>query len=371
MTQDAHYFRVGLFLISTVALSVAAVIWLGATAFLESSALVETCFDESVQGLEIGAPVKFRGIEIGSVVAIESADDVYRSELSEREQDEFGRYIVVTMRITAPQFFEERTSRLKQQRIDAAVERGFRVRLNLLGLSGQAFVNADFVDPELWPVLDLSWRPRYSYVPSAPSSLPRIVESAGHFFASLGASDLIENLDKLLFTLEERLSSPDIPRLISAASDAAASFARTSDDLNGLLTDPELRAIPGELSGASGSLRRLAAELEGDLPTILEHLRIIAERMQGLLESEDLRKIVANTETLTADLHVVARELPPVLEDLQRVLRRVDRVAAGAEGRTDGLLGDLQRLIGNLERLSAQLRANTSQELFGNPPPKK
>ena len=371
MTQEVHYFRVGLFILGTCALSVAAVIWLGAAAFFTPSALVETCFDESVQGLDIGAPVKFRGIEIGSVVAIESADDVYRSELSEAHQEEFGRYIVVTMSITAPQFFEEETSRLKQKRIDAAVERGFRVRLNLLGRSGQAFVNADFVDPELWPVLDINWRPRYSYVPSAPSSLPRIVESAGHFFNSLGSSELINNLDRLLFTLEERLSSADIPRLITAASAAAESFSRTSDDLSTLLGDPALEEVPAEISSASSALRNLAVEFERDLPLLLQHLQVVAERMQGLLESEQLNSIVTNTEALSVDLHSVARDLPPVLEELGRVLRRVDRLAAGTEGGADSILGDLRRMISNLERLTSDLQGNPSQGLFGNPPPRK
>ena len=371
MTQDVHYFRVGLFILSTCALSVAAVIWLGATAFFTPAALVETCFDESVQGLDIGAPVKFRGIEIGSVVAIESADDVYRSELSAVEQDEFGRYIVVTMSITAPQFFEEKSSRLQQQRIDAAVERGFRVRLNLLGLRGQAFVNADFVDPEQWPVLDINWRPRYSYVPSAPSSLPRIVESAGHFFNSLGSSELINNLDRLLFTLEDRLGASDIPRLVSAVSIAAESFARTSGDLNVLLGDPALKAVPTEIHVASAALRNLAVEFERDLPSLLEHLELIAERMQGLLESDELLSIVSNTEALSADLHTVARDLPPVLEELGRVLRRVDRLAAGAEGNADTVLGDLRRMIANLERLTSDLKRNPSQGIFGDPPPEK
>ncbi len=371
MTQDAHYFRVGLFIMGTVALSMAAVIWLGATAFFVPSALVETCFDESVQGLDIGAPVKFRGLEIGSVVSIESADDVYSSELSEIEQEEFGRYIVVTMSITASQFFEEETSRLKQQRIDAAVERGFRVRLNLLGLSGQAFVNADFVDPELWPVLEINWRPRYSYVPSAPSSLPRIVESAGQFFNSLGSSELINNLDRLLFTLEERLSSSDIPRLITAASVAAESFAKTSDDLNTLLGDPALKTVPGEISSAATALGNLAVEFERDIPLILANLQTVALRMQELLESEKLNRIVSNTEALSADLHTVAKDLPPVLTELQRVLRRVDRMAAGAEGNVDSILADLRRMASNLERVTADLKGNTSQGIFGDPPPKR
>ncbi|MAB78976.1 MAG: hypothetical protein CMJ89_06430 [Planctomycetes bacterium] len=368
MTQDVHYFRVGLFVLGTVALSFAAVIWMGATSVFERSALVETCFDESVQGLDIGAPVKFRGIEIGSVVAIESADDIYKSELSEKELEEFGRYIVVTMRITASQFFEEETSRLKQKRIDAAVERGYRMRLNLLGLSGQVFINADFVDPALWPLLELSWRPRYSYVPSAPSSLPRIVESAGNFFSSLESSELVYNLDRLLATLEERLRASDIPGLISAASDAAESFTQTSTDLNRLLGNPALQEVPGEIAAASAAMRNLTVEFERDFPLLLDNLRAVALRMQEFVESEHLRGIVVNTEALSSDLHLLAQDLPPVLDDLQRVLRRVDRLVAGAEGSSEGILQDLRRMVRHLGRLTSDLRGNPSQSIFGDPP---
>ena len=55
MSQQAHYFKIGLFVVGAIALAVIGIIVLGAGKWLERSTMVETYFFESVQGLEIAA----------------------------------------------------------------------------------------------------------------------------------------------------------------------------------------------------------------------------------------------------------------------------------------------------------------------------
>ena len=67
MSAKANYFKIGVFILSAAALAVVGVIVLGAGALFEKKIIMETYFDESVQGLGIGAPVKYRGVTVGSV----------------------------------------------------------------------------------------------------------------------------------------------------------------------------------------------------------------------------------------------------------------------------------------------------------------
>ena len=49
--------------------------WLGSLRLSQESVRVRYFFDEDVSGLDIGASVKFRGVNMGKVVAIRAAND--------------------------------------------------------------------------------------------------------------------------------------------------------------------------------------------------------------------------------------------------------------------------------------------------------
>ena len=59
------YFKIGLFVISATVLAVIGIIVLGVGSVFQRAALVETYIEESVQGLDIGSPMKFRGVLVG------------------------------------------------------------------------------------------------------------------------------------------------------------------------------------------------------------------------------------------------------------------------------------------------------------------
>lgn len=75
MATEAHKYRVGVFVIVASIIGVATVIWLGASRFFEETERAVTYFSESVQGLDPGASVKYRGVPSGRVATIHIAPD--------------------------------------------------------------------------------------------------------------------------------------------------------------------------------------------------------------------------------------------------------------------------------------------------------
>src|SRR5215468_3332990 len=75
MATEARKLRVGIFVIASVLIGVAAAIWLGASRFLADEVRTVTYFAESVQGLDPGAAVKYRGVPAGRVEKIGIAPD--------------------------------------------------------------------------------------------------------------------------------------------------------------------------------------------------------------------------------------------------------------------------------------------------------
>ena len=70
MSEKPGYFRIGLFILIALAILVAGLVALGAGAFLRQRIYIETYVNASVQGIDIGSPVKFRGVQIGRVSGI-------------------------------------------------------------------------------------------------------------------------------------------------------------------------------------------------------------------------------------------------------------------------------------------------------------
>ena len=69
MSSRANHFKLGLFVITGLVAGLAALVFLGANRLVHEPTLIETYLDQSVQGLDVGSKVKYRGVTIGSVHA--------------------------------------------------------------------------------------------------------------------------------------------------------------------------------------------------------------------------------------------------------------------------------------------------------------
>ena len=109
-----------------------AIVLLGARSLEKATVTYRTFFDESVQGLDVGSPVKFRGVTIGSVAAIMlGAPDHRRVEVS-------CELVVDQLNDLGLNIVGER----KAPRI--AVPADLRVQLGSAGITGVKFVLIDF-----------------------------------------------------------------------------------------------------------------------------------------------------------------------------------------------------------------------------------
>src|SRR5215475_6018034 len=70
MAEEAKYRRLGVFVFAALALLVGALFLLGGRSLFEPTYTFETYFNDSVAGLEIGSPVRFRGVPLGQVTEI-------------------------------------------------------------------------------------------------------------------------------------------------------------------------------------------------------------------------------------------------------------------------------------------------------------
>ncbi|MEY4550054.1 MAG: hypothetical protein RL685_6249, partial [Pseudomonadota bacterium] len=82
MATGTNRWKLGLFVVLGAAFALAGLIAFGARSFSHSGERYVSYFDESVQGLDVGSPAKFRGMPVGRVTGIEIAPDQRHIEIS-------------------------------------------------------------------------------------------------------------------------------------------------------------------------------------------------------------------------------------------------------------------------------------------------
>jgi phospholipid/cholesterol/gamma-HCH transport system substrate-binding protein len=163
--NSTNYWKLGAFVLGGLLLGLLVLVWLGAANWNRRTQTVTTYFDESVQGLEVGSPIKFRGVSIGAVSEISVASDL--------------RHVRVTSLV-----YESVLRRLGLGQNKGGFGQGdsgdrvLRIQLTSTGITGVKFLLVDFFDAKRFPIEKLPFDPGPNYVPSTPSTLKSIEEAA-------------------------------------------------------------------------------------------------------------------------------------------------------------------------------------------------
>jgi ABC-type transporter Mla subunit MlaD len=185
-SKQISYFRIGSFVITGIVLLVIAILIFGSGMLFKRVVYVETYFDESVQGLIEGSPVKYLGMQIGNVVEINSVENIYKLE-QDVERKVYNQYIYVKMAISS-KFFNNLSSSGISQRIKEDVASGLRFKLAPQGLTGNVYVELDYVDPKTQQ-LSVHWQPQNFYIPSTTSALTYFTDNLQYLLGELREVD--------------------------------------------------------------------------------------------------------------------------------------------------------------------------------------
>ncbi len=340
------YFKIGLFVILATVLGVVGVVVLGVGTLLQKKIIVETYIDESVQGLDVGSAVKFRGVLVGKVEAI---------TLTSVEYPTRRRYVLVRAGLTSD-IFNFALAEAGSPRFVAEIAKGLRVRLAAQGLTGTAYLEADYLDPARNPPLTIDWQPRYPYVPSAQSRITQLSEAVERILRNIeqiNIQRITEGIEKSLATITKVAESADFEKLGAQASALVQEVRDTNRQFKELVSAPELKAAMTDIAGAASKAREVLERADKPVAQLLA----------------DLPKASASIERLVTRLDAMSAELPATNTQMQETLRRVNRLIAGEQQDIQTAVENLRSISENLRELTENSRKYPSQVLFGAPPP--
>lgn len=201
--SNTNRWKLGLFVTAGITLLVAVVMWAGVSQLRRGTFPVYFYFDETVNGLDIGSPVKFRGVVVGHVDEIVPAQD--------------RRHVEVRAGLYVDALGKWGISPLLREGGDVFVSDELRGQLYTSALTQVSFIQIDFFDPERNPfqVFTFSVPPDTIHtVPSTFKSLETGLMEALERWPELSrqAGELMGNLNRGSSTSSWGSSPPTFER---------------------------------------------------------------------------------------------------------------------------------------------------------------
>ena len=345
--NQLSYFKVGLFVITASVIAIIGVVLLGVGAVFQKTTLVETYIDESVQGLDIGSAVKFRGVQIGKVEEI---------SLTSVEYSTRRLYVLVRIGLTT-KIFAFPLANAGSPGFAAEIEKGLRVRLAAQGFTGVAYIEADYADPQRNPPLEIDWQPKYPYVPSTRSRITQLSESVEKILRSLEDVDvgrLVDGIEKSLVTITKVAEGANLDKLGTQANSLLAEVRETNRELKTLVGSKEIRLAVSDAAAAAKGAREIMENAEKPMKQLLADLP---------QTSESLRRVIQRLDAMSADL-------PETNAQLRQSLRRLSRMLASQQQEIHNTVENMRAITENVKEITEDSKRYPSQTLFGAPPPR-
>ncbi len=311
-----HPFLIGLFVIIGTLLMLAVIFWLGASQFLKEQTFYATYFEGSVEGLEKGSAVKYRGMPCGSVTDINVAPD--------------GRAIEVIMRIDPT----------------ININDSLRAKSELAGIAGGKFIQLYYpIDAKIAKMYPkINFETPYPVIKSAPSGFEEI---------EIAMREVMQK-----FTL--------FP--LSSISDKAIHFLDASGRF---FNNPDFYTTLEELDEASQRLNNILGQ--ADTSRVFGNLALSTDRL--LITSSELMKFTANLNRQFEQMNLTDN-VKSAFGKYDTTMYNMNRVVVNVGYRMESLIFSLNETLEQIRSTNKQLRKslraisdNPSQVFFSEPPP--
>lgn len=275
MSKRANPKIVGIFVLGAIALTVIGILVFGATDLFKKTETMVAFFSGSVKGLSVGAPVSFRGVQIGTVSDIQVSISP--------DQEKFK--IPVLMKFEGHRIgYTAGGIKFEDIGLHKLIERGLRAQLVVQSLvTGQLMIEIDF-HPKT-PIKLVGAMPQYPEIPTIPSDLESFLKR----FEEVPIERLVSQLGHTLTSLQNLLGSKHLQETLS-----------------------NLASLTGHLDNLAVEVSRKVDPVSGDVSKTLQ----------------EIRKLTSNLRTRTDAL---AAKMEVAIDDAGRLIRHVDDQMPGIE----------------------------------------
>ncbi|PTY06244.1 mammalian cell entry protein [Opitutaceae bacterium EW11] len=318
---------VGLFVLGALLLVLVALLSFGGVHFFHKPERFIVYFDESIHGLDLGSPVKLRGVRVGRVVSLNVRYNDKTNQSMVAVVCELGRNVILNERGDLLEVADH-------DELQKLIERGLRARLGVLGLAtGMLFVELDFFDPAAYPNTGTPTSdPRYVVVPAVPSAISEFQASVSEILAD------VRRIDFAGLAVEVRGLLQDTRKQVNGLNLAQlnAEWVKAGQSVTALATAPEIKQTMANLNNAIDQLTRTLARIDSQVEPSGKELAATLEEARRSLKS--FNQAADAARSFLAAQSGLGTEATRALSQLGEAAASVQRLADFLERNPNALL---------------------------------
>ena len=347
MSKPVSAMAIGSFLLTGVGLLILALLLFGGNQFFKPKIEWVVFFDTSLNGLNVGAPVKVQGVQVGLVKEIGLQLDLDRPRLTKPVVLEID-----PLRLTTPEGMPLKLSIFSsseiREELKLLIEAGLRARLELQSiLTGLLYVDLNFYPYQPVRLTGQNYRD----MPEVPSIPPTV--------------------DEVVTTLEDVLKKVRAMPLDAMVEDVAVTLA----EVRNLVGSAEARQSRKALNEAVMDARHLVQSLDRQMPGVLKHMD---DTLVGMQQTS--RDIGATARETTRLVSSVQNQVVPIMKAAEAALLKATAAlestqaaaanvadATGADSALQASVVELRRSARSMRDLTDYLERHPDAVVFGKP----
>jgi paraquat-inducible protein B len=346
MSKQANKTVIGIFVVGAIALVVIAIVLLGSGKFFKQTIRAVCYFEGSVGGLNIGAPVVFKGVRIGSVTDV----------ILGMEPSKLAFTIPVYIEIEPDKFsvIGVRPKKLGEN-LKAFIDRGLRASLEMQSIvTGQMQVGLDFKPDKPAKFAEFKFDTETPEIPTVPTPMQELAKK----IEKLPIEDIFEKLQSAIGGIEKVVNSPEIVATIRNLNLAVIDLKKLIGNV-----DSHVGQLGPEVKGAVTDVRTLVQRVDGKIDPLAASVKETVEGYGKVAKNVDER------------IEPLAASIEKTLEEIRATLVQAKEALAAAEGTLEGdsylsyeintTLKELNSGIRSIRSLSDYLKRHPDSVIWG------
>lgn len=265
---------IGMFVIGSIVVAVSALAVLGSGKLFRKNHRFICFFQGSLNGLKVGAAVKVRGVEIGSVSEIRLRPLPSEGQLRTGAKAFAGLPVVIDIDESQLKARGATGEVLRPEELNALIERGLRAQLDTESLlTGLLYIDLDLFPRTPVKLLLQPGTGPYPEIPTVPTDLQQIQETAMKALAKLDTIDVVKLTQSITdagSAAANLLNSPDLKETLVSLQTATKNLDDTISSVRTLVQNVNNRSGPvlASLKKASDQATVTLAQISSTATTL-------------------------------------------------------------------------------------------------------
>lgn len=338
MGSKANPKLIGAFVLGAIVLAIISIIAIGGGKLFRTTIPIVMYFPRSVGGLNVGAPVTFRGVKLGEVTNIILGFDQQSRDIVIPVFAELFPQTIVTFGDG-----EHKSGSLANQReilLDYIKNRGLRAQLTVSSfVTGQLIVNFDFFPYAAMgsDADEMNIYPNRIQVPTIPSTLEEMQATLQDLYRKLEKlplDEMIADARAVLQGMNRLVNSPEVASTVDEASKTLISLRTTSQKLEREV-GPLITGLQSTAGSADAAFRAIRSRADDSRVVVGQADKTLSDMRETLAS---IQALVNNANSLITPNSPLNYELISALREATTAARSVSSLANTLERTPNALI---------------------------------